>query len=269
VHVPHRPGELLRGVLPVKPTSAAPERILAYGAPGSGKSRGWATIAQMYRQTNTPGHFHVLSTEAWTMDRMKDGYPPTDSDPGWDENITVHEATNWLELEAAGREVAKVMTRGDWVVLETLTSPWEWVRNYYDETRPGYKPIGTGADPFQVEVEPNRNWDSIKQVYYAFINQFHLSDVHLYACAHEETLRVDGFRPHSPEAIKVFKYIGAKAVTEKTAPYVLHSVLYMQRAGAKKWTVTTVDDHERDYLAAEEVTSFPFTYLLGPGGWTL
>jgi hypothetical protein len=253
----------------MKPTSAAPERILAFGSPGSGKSKGWGDTAQMYRTTQTPGHFHVLSTEPGTMERMRDAYPATDTDPGWDQNITVHQARDWQQLEAVTSAFVDTLTSDDWCVVEELGKPWEWVRNYYDQTRPNYKPRGSGTDPFALEVEVQRNWDSIKSVYYAWLNSLIMSPAHVYCVAHEDALRVEGGWKDSDEAIAMYKYIGVRAVTEKTAAYSLHSVLWMRRTGARQWVIKTVDDHARDYLDDTPVTSFPMTYLLGPGGWSL
>lgn len=253
----------------MKPTSAAPERILAFGSFGSGKTKGYTDIAQMYRTTGTAGTFHIISTEG-QIARVRDNYPTTDTDPGWDTNITVYEVTDWLSLQASTTKMLEAVGPEDWVVIDELGKPWEWVRNYYDETRPGYRPMGSGTDPFAVDVEPTRNWDSIKKVYYSWVNSITLNTPwHVYACAHEEPLRVEGGWKDSDEAINTYKYIGVRAGTEKNAPYALYSILWVRRTGAQKWSVTTVKDPSREYLSDAQVVSFPVTYLLGPAGWEL
>jgi hypothetical protein len=255
----------------VKPSTTAPERILAFGGFGSGKTKGYCDIAQMYRQTNTPGTFHVLSTVGQVA-RVSLGYPQTDIDPGWDTNVTVHEVRDWPSLAAATKEIRSIAGADDWIVIDELGKPWEWCGRYYDETRPGYRADG-GTDPFALEVIPERDykaWVQIKNVYYRWINSIALDQQwHTYACAHEDALRVEGGWQDSDEAIATYKYIGMRAVTEKTAPYIFQTILWMRRAGASQWVATTVKDPSREYLTSTPLASFPMTYLLGPAQWTL
>jgi hypothetical protein len=254
----------------VKPSSLAPERILAFGSPGSGKSKGWGDIAQMYRVTGTTGHFHVLSTEDQTS-RVRDAYPPSETDPGWDANVTVHECRDWPGLEAATKTVLAAVTGDDWVIIDELGKPWEWVSQYYDDTRP--KKRAVSDDPFALEDGPKRDaeaWVAIKKVYYRWLNGIMLDRPwHVYACAHEDALRVEGGWKDSDDAVNVFKYIGYRAVTEKTAPYMLKSVLWCRRTARDKWVITTVKDPARDYLHDQPVLTFPATYLLSVAGWDL
>lgn len=47
----------------MKPSTPRRERILAFGGPGTSKTRSWLTIAEMYRITKTPGKFFHVDTD--------------------------------------------------------------------------------------------------------------------------------------------------------------------------------------------------------------
>ena len=216
----------------MKAASVAPEHILIFGSPGSGKSHGAAEIARYHRQRSSTAHFHVLSTEVGTWERIAESYPKSDTDPGMATNVTIHPCNDWLSFVKAIETFRDDLTPGDWVIIDELGSPWQWIRDYWTETRPGYTPPDP-LNPFDVaEAEFNADaWTKIKAPYYRALNSLLHSPAHIYACAHEDDLRVEGGWKSADETISVFKYVGMKAVTEKTAPYSFASVLWARRTG--------------------------------------
>lgn len=255
----------------MKAGSETPEAILIYGSPGSGKSRGWAEIARYSRQRGSDATFHVLSTEIGTATRIGEGYPKTDSDPGWDTNVVVHECRDWPSLIEATQSFQAGLKVGDWVVIDELGAPWQWVRDLWETTRPGYK-APDPTDPFAmlsgVEMNPDA-WGKVKGAYYGWLNGILTSPAHTYACAHEDELRVEGGWRDSDEAVAAYKFVGMKAVTEKTAAYAFHSIIWARRTGKAQWAITTVDDPGREYATDEPVVDMVLSYLVPVAGWSL
>src|SRR5437667_6995166 len=75
----------------MQPTSAAPELILTYGPNGGGKTHTWATVADWYRRTETPGTFYVISTERNAVARLSDAYPDFS-------NVVWRDILGWQQL---------------------------------------------------------------------------------------------------------------------------------------------------------------------------
>lgn len=252
----------------MKASSKAKEAILAYGIMGSGKSHGWGEIARYYRMRGAPGTFYVVGTEHEALARMADKYPATEADPGWDTNIVTNDVTDWITLVATTNKYLSELKDGDWFVMEGLGLAWEWVRQLYVETRPGWTPPNP-LDPFSVDPEVDMDWQKIKTAYYGWVQSILTSPAHVYATAHAEPLRVEGRWKDSKEAIDLYSRVGMRAITEKTAGYSFHSVLYMQHPKAKEWTITTVDDHAREHLTDEPISDFVLSWLVPVAGWSL
>src|SRR5262245_39841672 len=110
------------------------EVILSYGMFGTGKSEDWASIADMYRQTETPGHFHILATEWGRAHAVAEGYGPSFFD-----NCSIHECESFDDVDKASKAAKELATeeykdagvRRDWIIVDSIGNVRDWVRNLW------------------------------------------------------------------------------------------------------------------------------------------
>src|SRR5258706_6014961 len=88
------------------------EGIFCYGPYNSGKSEGWAETGALYRATDTPGHFHIISTEYEMAQRVAEGYDDFDT------NSTIYETHDYASLVDISQQVRDVGTEDDWVAVD-------------------------------------------------------------------------------------------------------------------------------------------------------
>jgi hypothetical protein len=255
----------------MKSTSHAPERILAYGLYGSGKTHGWATIASYYRRTDTPGTFYVISCEHGTVDRLRDGYPASDDDPGFDSNVTYDDVHNWSELTKLTDMYLANAVDGDWLVIEGVDKPWQFIQQLWHQTK---GTIGDQSDPFALQEAGEVDWVKVNAVYRAWIIPILQSPAHVYACAPQDAVRVPTGKPKewadNKQTVEQFARFGYKPAGQKDLGFQFHTVLYMQNPRRGVYTVTSVDDHTRDLLEDHEVNpDFVLGYLVPTAHWSL
>jgi hypothetical protein len=251
----------------VKSTSHAPERILTYGLYGSGKTHGWATIASYYRRTETPGTFYVISCEHGTVDRLRDGYPVTDDDPGFEQNVISEDVHNWTELTGLTERYLKVAEVGDWIVVEGMQRPWQWVQQLWHETK---GEIGPSDDPFAMVEAKEVEWTKVNAVFHRWFSSLLTSPQHLYLTAPEQEIRVAGGWKDKDKVIETYKNIGVKPAGQWEYPYLMHTQLLMRKQGPGNYTVRSVDDHTRDLFEKDtQIIDLVLGYLVPVAGWTL
>ena len=106
------------------------ERYLTYGGPGAGKSLQWVDIAMECARRGSKGRFFVLDTDAAVEDLFDELWPE-----GRD-FITNFPVTTFEELLEATDEIVAAKpnsSNGDWVVVDLINAPWDWVQIYYAE----------------------------------------------------------------------------------------------------------------------------------------
>lgn len=249
-------------------TARAKERIVTYGYMDSGKSFAWTTMADMYRRTETPGHFHVLSTEYQMADRALEGYEDVDS------NITVYEVENWDELETTSRLVKMKASVDDWLIVDSIGNAWPFVQNHYAEACWGMTMAAYMADGDRGDI----NWVRINSMYRNWINGNVIRfPGHVYATCHAEEVRMPtpngkGWAS-APQVVRKFGRYGVAPDAQKDLGYSLHTVLLMQSRNWDEYTITTVDDPRRERLDGVQVAPAPFgfvkSYLVDVAGWEL
>ena len=102
------------------------ERILVYGGPGTGKSRGWLSIARMFPKVKV----WVLDTDD-AAERMIASHDLP--------NITVFPCLDWPDYLAAAAEARDKLDPDDWLVVDMVSSAWDAVQGFYIEQAFGMK----------------------------------------------------------------------------------------------------------------------------------
>lgn len=253
------------------------ERILVGGAPGTGKTYGWLTIARMLPQVT----FHVLDPDDGVR-RVKDADFPDVKNlnyyltPTWFGEPKVDDSVTVCGISNALTTIRKVVKPNDWIILEMLSSFWslaqggfveevfnEGIGEYFLQAR---KELRTNAK----RLEALRGWTD-----WSVINKMHNDDFMNVVCyrlpAHVYmTTSVSIASQAGEEDAEVRAFYGDSKIRfegQKYTPWRAQSVLlfHKDRAG---WKYSTfLKDRGRTFVDAEPLYSFAEQYLVGVAGW--
>lgn len=246
------------------PNARTKERVLCIGSYGSGKSHSWATLRNWYALSNTPGHFHIVSTEHEMADRTAEAYP------NFDENATIYEVTDYHSLMAASQKIAGIASTEDWLVIDSIGNPHEYARNVWFQREMGMSYRDFVSSGKRMKEVPPHGWSEMTGLYKDWINPYVIRFVgHKLACAQAVTVNTQGSWADSPAVQKMYGRVGVKPEGHKELGYAFHSVLFMSQRGTGDWRMTTVDDPSREHLVDEPVVDFVVSYLQRVAGWEL
>lgn len=254
------------------PNQRTREAILMFGVYGSGKSEGWASIGEMYRTTDTPGHFHVISTEWERAHQIAEGCT-TD----FFANSTIYEVGDFDELMTVSEQVKADATPEDWLIVDSITPTLEWSRNVWFRDNQGgsrYRDfVNSGAKMTEV---PSHAWGQMKTIYGDWIQPYVLRfPGHVYCTAQADAVSTEGAWADKGAMKNMFGRVGLKPLGDKHYnPYLLASVLLTGNPSKGEYVITTVKDRKgRDYLTNEPVAPLPFgfvtSYLTSVAGWVI
>jgi hypothetical protein len=242
-----------------------------FGHEATGKTRAWAETAKVYRDTDTPGTFRVVNWEPGAIDRLSDGYDLS--------NVEWIDVRTWVDLVQTTALYWKASTPGDWLVVENSARTWEAVQEAYEEHY--LRQIGwtrAEGDIFAdapVDESPAR-WQRINAEYYRWIDALMdpgQNPAHLLITAPEKPVVVPqgkkGEWADDKQTVELFQWLGMRPDAQKRLAHQVHTVLWMRHPRQDEWTITSAKDRERGLLADQQVVSFPYTYLVEKGGWTL
>lgn len=253
--------------MPLHPSETArtKERILLIGPYGGGKSHAWAKLREWYALTDTPGHFHILSTEYEMADRTAEGF--TD----FDTNATIYETTDYPSLLAASEAIERVAAPEDWLVVDSIGNPHQWSRDvwFHREMGMSYKEfLATGKKMAEV---PSHGWGEMTGLYKDWLDPYVIRfKGHKLATAQAATVNTQGSWADSPAIQKMYGRVGVKPEGHKELGYVFHTVLFATQRGRDDWRLTTIDDPSRTHLADEPcVPDFVSSYLINVAGWSV
>lgn len=240
------------------------ERILAFGSYGSGKSHGWASIRDLYATTDTPGHFHIISTEWEMADRTAEGYA------NFNDNATIHEATDFESLLGISEKISEAATGDDWLVIDSVGSGWSWAQDDYCQGR-----WGKTFKEYQADLGNSNsdiNWQFVNNAYRSWINPHVIRfPGHKYACAQADVVASEGKWKDGPEIQGMYGRFGVKPVGQKELGYAFHSVLLFKHPTRTDWQITTIDDPSRVHVDSHPVATPPLgfvdSYLVKIAGW--
>ena len=246
------------------------EAILAYGEFGSGKSLGWATIADVYRMTETPGHFHIISTEWQRALQIAEAYP------NFDKNCTIYEVEDFEGLLATSKDIKAVATSDDWFVVDSLGNAQLWVRNEWFDSNMGNRTyrewMGDGGTA--KEIGP-AGWVTMTNRYRSwsgpYVERF---PGHKYACAQAARTSTEGTFADKGLVKALYERVGWKPEAEKESGYLFRTVLLASKPTADTHELTTIKDSPgRDYLKHVAVAPLPLgivqSYLIDVAKWSL
>lgn len=252
--------------------SSATERILAMGLYGSGKTHAWATIADWYRRTDTPGHFYVLDTDNTSL-RTLDGY--TD----WNKNVTRVDIADWRALTSQTGDWFGQAAPTDWLIVDSIDKPWSMVQDFFIEEQ-----FGTDADAFFMQARKanaaghplasdyGSNWTVINKLYSRWIGQVIRWPGHVYAATPAQQVAEPnngGRGGDSREIRETFGRYGVRPTGQKALGFQFHTVLLLQSPSRDEWTLTSVKDRSRELQVAAPMFDFVASYLVPVAGWSV
>ena len=278
--------------MPLVPPSSAltPEGILNYGLFGSGKTEDHLTIGEVYRLTDTPGRFHIISTEYERVLASLEGHS------AWQANTELYEVEDWPTLAAASDIILKVtkdkceaegltpMQNMDWVVLDVAGPTLKWSRDYWMQENKNVESFRDfQADGGQSTDIQSHEWMQMERLYLTWFNTTILRfPGHRFVCAQADPIppatdaqgRPNKWAPKETSTVKRVFGRGHKAVGYKELGAQMHTVLYKDNPTTGAYEISTVKDRSgRDYLAHEPVAALPLgfvkTYLQDVAKWSL
>ena len=100
----------------------ARERIMAYGAPGVGKSFMWLDILEAYYQSgDRDTHFYIIDSDFGVTKLLEEGYEHLE-DAGM---MTVYNPYDFPGMIHSSREIRSMAMKGDWIVLDLAEQAWD------------------------------------------------------------------------------------------------------------------------------------------------
>ncbi len=291
----------------LRPTTNVRERLLIYGAPGSGKTRAACSWASMLALTESPARVWYLKTDK-RADVDLSGWPEMQR------NTEVFELAGrpWPEFRVAASKANSSATRDDLCVVDMINTPWTRVREYYIE-----RTFGMDADEWLLEYDIHRrlkileleaelaaipeantkartdkekeiaktrksspyfsadfNWDSVKLNYARFMDAAVDSfPGHVLLLAPTDKVRRDGYAADDDATLARYGEVGMKPVAEKKIGHHVHVELFAYQAGGA-WKMTTARKTtgpatDRGDVKGETVTDFVASYLLKFADWVI
>lgn len=255
----------------IPPTNALTrEALFLYGKLGTGKSSVWSNIAYWYRQQGNESKFHVISTEPERAYVMVEQYPD------WADNIIVYEPERTFEsLVAVSKMVNSVATKDDWIVVDSIGSAQDWVRNAWFEKNQGKSWRDFQAAGQSIKEVQSHQWISMSETYKQWMLDYVLGfPGHRIAIAQADAVNQDGTWD-AGHIRDTYGRIGFKPIGYKNDDFYFHSVFYASRSrDGKNLTLTTIKDKPaRQMLDNVDVMALPggfvATYLTTVAGWTI
>lgn len=241
------------------------EKIMLIGASGTGKTYAHLCIARSLPDVD----FYVIDTDDSLGRSLQefDGLSNVHSRLvyGWEE---LTEATDWVKEEAGP---------DDWIVIDRVDMPWEWVRDYYAREVYGQDPADyimkrrqqMDADrPMSVGEFGQGDWVTIKRLHNdSWLRPLiYQVDAHLLTTTRPKPI----YDEVDQETDMLFSSLGVLPGGEKRLPHYFHTIMLLQRTRAgREWRVTTVKDRGREEFIDQKLTDFGRQYirrLAGMGG---
>lgn len=238
------------------PPNAPPERILAYGSEGTGKSTAYLSIAA----AQPTSQFHVLNSDEALARMLYARDLP---------NVHVRQVETWQDYVENTKEVIASLTPADWLVIDLLDPAWAAAHAYYVEVKfkkevPDFYMDFAVANKKGNPLQGDTDWAQINRVWFAYANMLKRCPANIFACAAE---KATGERDNA-ETITEYGHLGAKPAGQKQVGHLFHTTLRFHR---KKRTgerlLTTAKDRERRELRDVKFEDFAKAYLLPVAGW--
>lgn len=249
----------------VPPNPLDTERILVYGAAGSGKTTGYLSILN-----RVAGRGFILDTDATVVrstssERFASVRDKIEVITPFDMAEAITQAEAWRK--EASREDWLVIDRSDWLwdaaQEEFATEVWgkDADEHFLEFRKAAERATDKGSkSPFDGMAD----WPTIKKRHGRMMRVVMTWPGHVYLATAEKEL-IQGME--STQTQRDYGRIGAKPAGEKHVSHLTHTVLRFQGNSPSTWRLTTVKDRERDQLEGRGVKDFASDYLQGVGGW--
>jgi hypothetical protein len=258
----------------LKPSIDPRERILVFGAAGTGKSNNALAIAR-----KSGSHTFVIDNDM-AYDRML-ATDFTDLD-----NVTVYNADEWSDyIPHVQKAIENTTTRDehgrtmsdDWLVVDMMTDTWDAVQadfveqihgkeidEYFLEVRKAKKAADVKKGSALGALEGWMDWPVINTRYSKLYKTLLKWPGHLYCTAELAQINAD---TDDKDTRLLFGSYGVKPKGQKRMPHIFNTVLLMSKSRVGEYRMTTVKDRGREEVEDEPVGDFAMTYLRKLAGW--
>ena len=278
----------------LQPPGRAPERLLLYGPQDTGKT---TAVAKILARALGPGQTaYILDTDnSWARVLESGNHPKlvvrAEWEGGaWDDEYTeaggrvvLMHPRGWPEEQWCLEYAWAAAGRGDWVVLDSATHPWEHIASWYIETVHGAdlpeflidarmrrKEAGKASDGGNSEMLVE--WVYINKVWSkAFLTPYVNARCHVAVTAEAKPLRTDD-KGDAKDVKDLYASVGMKPDSQRRLGANSQTVLLLEKArvaGGMQWIASTVKDRERDRLWRAEWTDMGMEYLKAIAGWKM
>lgn len=239
------------------------ERLLVFGGPATGKTRGAIDIALMSIASGSNAFFHVIDTDDSWMD-MADGLIPSDRYRCWP-------ARNYEAVDAALEVIIKQARKGDWIIFDKAGEMWKFTQQYYLMRAENKTRADTLLDAAR---KGKKGWDIFREINFSVVNALYdevmgpllfETPAHTYLTASASAL----YDNDSKEARDLFGRIGMKPEAQKGLPYQVRTILYLRELPGGTRAISTAKDRERAYLVDAPNKSIVMSYLMPTAGWVV
>jgi len=257
------------------------ERIIAAGAPGSGKTYNWLTIARMLPDVT----FHVLDPDDGVLRLLYSEFSDVKNlnyyfTPTWFGDLEKYELGQTGGVIKAFKDLKPKVKKGDWVIVEMLGNMWsmaqsgfanevfqEGIGEYFLRVRKEMRENATRLDAIKgwtdwIVINKMHNEDFMNKVCYELPSNVYMttssSIIAPSAVSKEEAeqrafygdslIRIDGQKANIFRAQSIFLNVKRK----------------------KEWFYSTfIKDRGREFVENEKVSDFGFQYLVGVAKWEI
>lgn len=253
-----------------------PERILAYGPQGAGKSHNALVIASKLPDAK----FRVIDIDySPSYERLIDlDFPQLGEDRV---EVVTPDPEDWTEILDAVIEAVKETGPGDWLVIDSITHTWPAVQGWFIQNIYGEDPWEYFLDVRQEKekqkakggkdakslgaLEGWMDWPVINKQYFRLYRQISKCRGHVYISAESTSIGSDDDR----EVRDRFGAYGSRPNGQKRIGFVPHTVLLLKKSRVGEYTVSTVKDRGREELEDEEIGDFFRDYMVKVAGWKM
>ena len=276
----------------LRPTKQRRERILGYGAAGTGKSFMWLSILLEAERKGYKGKFYLIDTDN-TWEPFRDEYELEEVEESG--RLTVYDPADMEEAVKAARELQDKTKRGDWAFIDMADWAWTEAQDHYIRNVYGYDPAdyftamrqevmaakekGRGSSK-EFGGHDGKDWVWIKKIYNEFLIALtKKSKAHVLAVTSEKQL--SEHLGASRDQIAKYKHTKLMAPGgEKSLEHRFDTVLRCTKRDEGHYRVTLVKDRGRqDTIWPEKVggrqldiyappRAFVKAYLKDVAGWT-